>query len=60
MVRCDMAKKVTEDRLEKLELSSTDASKFTVRVSWSSSDYPEDEDLDAEDVIYLMWSDDEV
>jgi len=55
-----MAKKVTEDRLEKLELSSTDASKFTVRVSWSSSDYPEDEDLDAEDVIYLMWSDDEV
>jgi len=54
-----MAKKVTEDRLQKLEMSSTDTCHYTVRLSWSSTDYPDEDDPSDEDVIYLRWSEDD-
>ena len=50
-----MAKKITDNRLEKLEMSSTDQDDYRIIIDWStdggsSTDY-------GDDVILVNWSD---
>ena len=47
-----MAKKVTDNRLDKLERSSTDQDDYKLIISWSSTDGSTDPD-----VIHVSWSD---
>ena len=48
-----MAKKITDNRLEKLEMSSTDDDTVSRVVAWSTDGLSSTD----EDVIHVTWSD---
>ena len=49
-----MAKKITDNRLEKLEMSSTDDDTVKIVVDWSTDSPSSSTD---EDVLHITWSD---